>query len=108
MINNEVSKKSYKLETAILLSSISFWVCFFTFFKMVYGVYFDVKIFDYPFLLISQLFEALGGAFVLPAINVLLMSAFKKFRNSSSRQTVFIVWAIIIIFSNIFNAMNNY
>lgn len=86
---------SFKL--AIGFSIISAVLVFIAFFGRDHGLSNITKVVRYPEVFQSYIFQAIGGSLGLPAINVLLASAFKSKRNSCTRRRIFIGWALVII-----------
>lgn len=89
--------KRVSLKLAIGLSAISAVLVFMAFFGKDHGLTNLPKIIKYPEVFQHYIMQAIGGSLGLPTLNVLLASAFKSKRNSSTRRRIYIGWASAII-----------
>lgn len=89
--------KSVSLKLATGLSVISAVLVFIAFFGKDNGLANLPKIVEYPKVFQYYILQAVGGSLGLPTLNVLIASAFKSKRNSSTRRRIYIGWALAVI-----------
>ena len=98
-------EKVVPLWLAIFLACTSFLVSF-SFIVSKHGVKPSnfMVLFDHPGAFSELAAEAMGYSFVFPLIHLGIASCFKSKRNSNSRRSIFIGWAILLIILNFVSA----